>query len=105
MQGEGQGYSFRTRRCERPDAIANADTNPASIAIAWVPVERDLGLIRGSLGVDFERRTYGDFELDNGTTLSQEDRDRNLGTPPGGSATSFRRRSSLSSSLRRQIDL
>ncbi len=33
--------------------------------------------------MDFERRTYGDVELDNGTTLSQEDRDRNLGTLTG----------------------
>jgi len=78
------GYSFEREDANDPNAIANADSQSGVHSYRLgAAVERDLGLIRGSLGVDFERRTYGDVELDNGTTLSQEDRDRNLGTLTG----------------------
>lgn len=78
------GYSFEREDANDPNAIANADSQSGVDSYRLgAAVERDLGLIRGSLGVDFERRTYGDVELDNGTTLSQEDRDRNLGTLTG----------------------
>ncbi|PST18670.1 hypothetical protein C7U60_17705 [Mesorhizobium plurifarium] len=78
------GYSFEREDANDPNAIANADTQSGVDTYRLgAAVERDLGLIRGSLGVDFERRTYGDVELDDGTTLSQEDRDRNLGTLTG----------------------
>lgn len=74
------GYSFEREDANDPNAIANAETQSGvNIYRLGAAVERDYGLIRGSLGVDFERRTYGDVELDNGTTLSVEDRNRNIG--------------------------
>ncbi|MCA1368204.1 outer membrane beta-barrel protein [Bradyrhizobium sp. BRP14] len=78
------GYSFEREDANDPNAIANAETQSGvNTYRLGAAVERDLGLIRGSVGLDFERRTYGDVELDNGTTLSQGDRDRNLGTLTG----------------------
>ncbi|WP_026620332.1 hypothetical protein M728_002689 [Ensifer sp. WSM1721] len=78
------GYSFEREDADDPNAIANAETQSGvNTYRLGAAVERDLGLIRGSVGLDFERRTYGDVELDNGTTLSQGDRDRNLGTLTG----------------------
>ncbi|MBB4186034.1 outer membrane beta-barrel protein [Sinorhizobium terangae] len=74
------GYSFEREDANDPNAIANAETQSGvNIYRLGAAVERDYGLIRGSLGVDFERRTYGDVELDNGTSLSVEDRNRNIG--------------------------
>ncbi|WEX77005.1 outer membrane beta-barrel protein [Sinorhizobium numidicum] len=75
------GYSFEREDANDPNAIANAETQSGvNTYRLGAAVERDFGLIRGSVGVDFERRTYGDVELDDGTTLSVEDRNRNLGT-------------------------
>ncbi|OAP37812.1 hypothetical protein AU381_13650 [Sinorhizobium glycinis] len=75
------GYSFEREDANDPNAIANAEEQSAvNTYRLGAAVERDLGLIRGSVGLDFERVTYGDVELDNGTTLSQEDRNRNTGT-------------------------
>ncbi|MDK1375290.1 MULTISPECIES: outer membrane beta-barrel protein [unclassified Sinorhizobium] len=74
------GYSFEREDANDPNAIANAESQSGvNIYRLGAAVERDYGLIRGSLGVDFERRTYGDVELDNGTRLSVEDRNRNIG--------------------------
>ncbi|MCZ4091495.1 outer membrane beta-barrel protein [Sinorhizobium psoraleae] len=74
------GYSFEREDANDPNAIANAETQSGvNIYRLGAAVERDYGLIRGSLGGDFERRTYGDVELDNGATLSVEDRNRNIG--------------------------
>ncbi|ACP26609.1 hypothetical protein NGR_c28630 [Sinorhizobium fredii NGR234] len=78
------GYSFEREDANDPNAIANAEEQSAvNTYRLGAAVERDLGLIRGSVGLDFERQTYGDVDLDNGTTLSQEDRDRNTGTLTG----------------------
>lgn len=78
------GYSFEREDANDPNAIANAEEQSAvNTYRLGAAVERDLGLIRGSVGLDFERQTYGDVDLDNGTTLSQEDRNRNTGTLTG----------------------
>ncbi|AUX77872.1 outer membrane beta-barrel protein [Sinorhizobium fredii] len=78
------GYSFEREDANDPNAIANAvEQSAVNTYRLGAAVERDLGLVRGSLGLDFERQTYGDVELDNGTTLSQEDRNRNTGTLTG----------------------
>lgn len=75
------GYSFEREDANDPNAIADAETQSGVDTYRLgAAIERDLGLIRGAVGVDFERRTYGNVDLDDGRTLSQEDRDRNLAT-------------------------
>lgn len=75
------GYSFEREDADDPNAISNAKTQSGvNTYRLGAAIERDFGLIRGSVGLDFERRTYGDVELENGTTLSVEDRNRNSGT-------------------------
>ncbi|MCA1406025.1 outer membrane beta-barrel protein [Ensifer sp. IC3342] len=78
------GYSFEHEDPDDPNAVPNAeDQSAVNIYRLGAAVERDFGLIRGSVGMDFERRTYGDVELNNGTTISEEDRNRNLGVLTG----------------------
>lgn len=75
------GYSFEREDASDPNAIANAETQSGVNSYRLgAAAERDFGMIRGAIGIDFERRTYGDVELDDGTTVSQEDRGRNIGT-------------------------
>ncbi|WP_209603386.1 outer membrane beta-barrel protein [Sinorhizobium kostiense] len=75
------GYSFEREDTNDPNAIASAETQSGVNSYrVGAAAERDFGIIRGSLGIDFERHTYGDVRLDDGTTLSMEDRDRNLAT-------------------------
>ncbi len=75
------GYSFEREGANDPNAIVSAETQSGVNSYRLgAAAERDLGIIRGSVGVDFERRTHGDVELYGGTTLSMEDRDRNLAT-------------------------
>ncbi|MGH6806593.1 MAG: outer membrane beta-barrel protein [Ensifer adhaerens] len=75
------GYSFEREDADDPNAISNAKTQSGvNTYRLGAAIERDFGLIRGSVGLDLDRRTYGDVELENGTTLSVEDRNRNSGT-------------------------
>ncbi|OCP15129.1 MULTISPECIES: outer membrane beta-barrel protein [unclassified Ensifer] len=75
------GYSFEREDADDPNAISNARTQSGvNTYRLGAAIERDFGLIRGSVGLDLDRRTYGDVELENGTTLSVEDRNRNSGT-------------------------
>lgn len=75
------GYSFEREDASDPNAIANAETQSGVNSYRLgAAAERDFGIIRGAIGIDFDRRTYGDVELDDGTTLSEGDRDRNVGT-------------------------
>ncbi|ASY64262.1 Outer membrane protein/protective antigen OMA87 [Sinorhizobium sojae CCBAU 05684] len=75
------GYSFEREDATDPNAVANAENQSGVNSYRLgAAAERDFGIIRGSIGIDFDRRTYGDVELDDGTTLSQEDRDRNIAT-------------------------
>jgi hypothetical protein len=74
------GYSFEREDADDPNAISNAKEQSAvNIYRLGAAVERDFGLIRGSVGIDFDRRTYGDVELENGTNLSVKYRNRNTG--------------------------
>lgn len=74
------GYSFYREDADDPNAISNAKTQSAvNTYRLGAAIERDFGLIRGSVGIDFDRQTYGDVELENGTTLSEKDRNRNTG--------------------------
>lgn len=74
------GYHFEREDADDPNAIANAtsqsDVNQYTLGAG---IEHDFGVLRGSAKVDFDRYTYGDVDLDNGTTLSRDDRDRNEG--------------------------
>ncbi|WP_377290898.1 outer membrane beta-barrel protein [Rhizobium sp. SG2393] len=78
------GYGFERESATDPNAVANAleqagiDTYRLGAGIT-----RDFGLIRGSLNASFDRKTYGSVALDNGTTLSLTDRDRNAATVTG----------------------
>lgn len=75
------GYSFEREDADDPNAISDAKTQSlVNTYRLGAAVERDFGLIRGSVGIDFDRRTYGDVDLENGTTLSVKDRNRNTGT-------------------------
>ncbi|MBP1875073.1 hypothetical protein J2Z19_004806 [Ensifer adhaerens] len=75
------GYSFYREDADDPNAISNAKTQSGvNTYRLGAAIERDFGLIRGSVGLDLERQTYGNVELENGTTLSVEDRNRNSGT-------------------------
>lgn len=78
------GYSFYREDADDPNAISNAKTQSAvNNYRLGAAIERDFGLIRGSVGIDFDRQTYGDVELENGTNLSVKYRNRNTGILTG----------------------
>ncbi|MBB1249886.1 outer membrane beta-barrel protein [Rhizobium sp. G21] len=78
------GYSLEREDIGDANAIDGA-TNQAEVATwtAGASITRDLGLIRGTLGVDFERETYGDATLSTGQRLDQSDRNQNTATLRG----------------------
>jgi len=78
------GYSMQREDISAANAIANA-TNQAQVSTytASAEITHDLGLIRGTAGIDFSRETYGDAQLANGKFVSQEDRDANTATLRG----------------------
>jgi hypothetical protein len=72
------GYSLQQEDNSDPNAITNAENQPdVSTYSAGTEVTHDLGLIRGTAGIDFSRETYGDAQLANGTFISQADRNEN----------------------------
>ncbi|WP_438751856.1 outer membrane beta-barrel protein [Pararhizobium sp. O133] len=74
------GYRFEREDADDPNAVANA-TSQSNVNqyTLGAGIEHDFGILRGSAKVDFDRYTYGDVDLDNGMSLSREDRDRNEG--------------------------
>jgi hypothetical protein len=78
------GYSMEREDISAANAIANA-TNQALVSTYTASAEatHDLGVIRATAGIDFERQTYGDAQLENGQFSSQKDRDENTGTLRG----------------------
>jgi hypothetical protein len=78
------GYSLAREDIGDANAIDGA-TNQAEVATwtAGASITRDLGLIRGTLGFDFERETYGDATLSSGQNLDQSDRNQNTATLRG----------------------
>ncbi|MDB5524337.1 MAG: hypothetical protein JWM58_2100 [Rhizobium sp.] len=72
------GYSLQREDISAANAIANA-TNQAQVSTYTASAEltHDLGLIRGTAGIDFSRETYGDAQLDTGKFVSQKDRNEN----------------------------
>lgn len=74
------GYRFEREDATDPNAISNATTQSGvNQYTLGAGVTHDFGILRGSAKVDFDRYTYGDVDLSNGSTLSQEDRDRKAG--------------------------
>jgi len=78
------GYALQREDISAANAIANA-TNQAQVSTytASAEVTHDLGVIRGTAGIDFERQTYGDAQLDTGKFVSQKDRNENTATLRG----------------------
>ncbi|MDR6758809.1 hypothetical protein J2Y48_004117 [Mycoplana sp. BE70] len=78
------GYSLEREDAADPNAIANAEEQSAVQTFrGGASIQRDFGLIRGTLGADIERTTYGDVELSNGSELSQSDRNNTEGVLTG----------------------
>lgn len=75
------GYSFERESSTDPNAISGAEVQSGVHQMSLgAAVQRDFGLIRGTLGTAVVRETYGDAELSNGRNLSLSDRDNTEGT-------------------------
>ncbi len=74
-------YSFSREDTNDPNAITGASVQSGVHQFdAGVSLERDLGLLRGSIATQASRYLYSDAELSNGTTLDRSDRDRTRAT-------------------------
>ncbi|CAN7395446.1 outer membrane beta-barrel protein [Rhizobium sp. LjRoot30] len=71
------GYSFSREDADDPNAISDAKTQAGVHTFnTGVELKRDMGVIRGAIGAELERRVYSDVELTDGSELSLRDRDR-----------------------------
>lgn len=78
------GYHFEREDSSDPNAIEAATTQSGiNQYTLGAGIEHDFGLLRGSARVDYDRYEYGDAEFASGTTISMEDRNRNVGTVTG----------------------
>jgi hypothetical protein len=74
-------YSFSREDTDDPNAISGASVQSGVHQFdGGVSVERDLGLLRGSLATQASRYLYSDAELSDGTTVDRSDRDRTRAT-------------------------
>ncbi|RKE83758.1 hypothetical protein DFO46_0514 [Rhizobium sp. AG855] len=74
-------YSFSREDTNDPNAISGASVQSGVHQFdGGVSVERDLGLLRGSIATKASRYLYSDAELSNGTTVDRSDRDRTRAT-------------------------
>ncbi len=75
------GYGFSRESSTDPNAISNASVQSGVHQYsAGAVLSRDLGRLRGSVGIEFQRWTYTDARLSDGSLLSNSDRDRNAVT-------------------------
>lgn len=75
------GYGYSREDNTDPNAIRNATVQSGvSQYTAGAVLSREVGKLRGSLGLQFQRWTYSDAQLSNGSTLSNSDRNRNTVT-------------------------
>lgn len=75
------GYAFERESTSDPNAIDGASAQSGLQTLSGgARVTRDFGLIRGTLGAELQRRTYGSVTLNNGTRLDLSDRNYNEGT-------------------------
>ena len=78
------GYDFERERSSDPNAINGATVQSGVHTYsAGARITRDFGLIRGTLGAEVERRTYGSATLADGSQLALSDRNYTQGTVTG----------------------
>jgi hypothetical protein len=74
-------YSFSREDTDDANAISGASVQSGVHQFdGGVSVERDLGLLRGSIATEASRYLYSDAELSDGTTVDRSDRDRTRAT-------------------------
>jgi hypothetical protein len=78
------GYDLSQEDVSDPNAIANAISQAKVHQFTLgSDLTHDFGMLRGTVGVDFGRTTYGPAQLANGTSLDQSDRNQNTVTLRG----------------------
>lgn len=78
------GYELGREDNSDPNAVTGATTQSNVQTLrGGISAERDLGRLRGLVGVDMARTTYSDAKFANGTTLDLSDRDNNAYTLRG----------------------
>jgi hypothetical protein len=78
------GYTVEREDISAANAVANAtDQSLVTTTTATAEITHDLGILRTTAGVDFERQSYGDAVLGNGQFASQKDRNENTVTLRG----------------------
>lgn len=78
------GYDFERESSSDPNAIDGASAQSGvHTYTAGARVMRDFGLIRGTIGAEAERRTYGSVRFADGSSLSLSDRNYTEGTLTG----------------------
>lgn len=78
------GYSFERESSNDPNAIDGASAQSGVHGFtAGARVQRDFGLIRGTIGAELEREIYGSAKLANGRKLDLSDRNFTEGTLTG----------------------
>jgi hypothetical protein len=71
-------YRFSREDTDDPNAVSGAKVQSGVNEFgAGGSIERDFGLIRGSIAADITRYQYSDAELSDGSTLERSDRNRN----------------------------
>ncbi|MDQ0458060.1 outer membrane beta-barrel protein [Rhizobium paknamense] len=72
------GYGFSRENTTDPNAIRDATVQSGVNQFSTgALIERDAGKLRGSVGITFDRYTYTDATLSDGSRLSNSDRNRN----------------------------
>lgn len=78
------GYDFERESSSDPNAINNASVQSGvHTYTAGARVTRDFGMIRGTIGTELERRTFGSATLSDGSKLVLSDRNYTEGTLTG----------------------
>ena len=78
------GYNFERESSSDPNAIDGASVQSGVHSYtAGARVTRDFGLIRGTIGAEVERETYGSARLADGSNLTLSDRNNTEGTLTG----------------------
>jgi len=78
------GYAFERESSNDPNAVDGASVQSGLQTLTGgVRVTRDFGLIRGTLGTEIQRRTYGSATLSDGSKLDLSDRNYTEATVTG----------------------
>ena len=75
------GYESTREDASDPNAVAGAASQAEVTTLtAGISAAREEGILRGLVGFDLKRSTYGSARLTDGSSLSLSDRDRTTGT-------------------------